>query len=188
MSRPRHRAEPRRIAHQAMIDRGLQPDFSAAALAELDRITGAVERNIGTVWDLRDLLWASIDNDASLDLDQLSAYEKLPGGAVKVLVAVADVDATVKTGSVIDQHGEQNTMCVYTPVEIFPMLPEKLSTNLTSLADQQDRLAIAVEFVVAPDGSIDASDVYRAKVQNQAKLAYDSVAAWLQGNAPAPPD
>jgi exoribonuclease-2 len=169
-----------------MIDRGLQPDFSPAALAELARITGPVEQDTKTLRDLRGLRWASIDNDASLDLDQLSVCEKLPGGAVKILVAIADVDATVKAGSVIDQHAEQNTTSVYTPAEIFPMLPEKLSTNLTSLADQQDRAAIVVEVVVAPDGSIDASDVYRAKVRNQAKLAYDSVAAWLQGNAPAP--
>lgn len=169
-----------------MIDRGLQPDFSPAALAELDRITGPIEQDGGAVRDLRDLLWASIDNDSSLDLDQLSVCEKLPGGAVKILVAIADVDATVKEGSLIDQHAEQNTTSVYTPAEIFPMLPEKLSTNLTSLADQQDRLAIVVEFIVAPDGSINASDVYRAMVRNRAKLAYDSVAAWLEGNAPAP--
>ena len=186
MSRPRHRAELRRIARQAMIDRGFQPDFSAVAMAELDRITGPVERDDQSVRDLRDLLWASIDNDASLDLDQLSVCEKLPGGAVKILVAVADVDATVKTGSAIDQHAEQNSTSVYTPAEIFPMLPEKLSTDLTSLADQRERLALIVETIVAPGGSIDASDIYRAKVCNRAKLAYDSVAAWLEGDAPAP--
>lgn len=169
-----------------MVDRGLQPDFSAPALAELDRITGPVEPDLGAVRDLRDLLWASIDNDASLDLDQLSVCEKLPGGAVRMFVAVADVDAVVKAGTVIDGHAEQNTTSVYTPAEIFPMLPEKLSTDLTSLADQQDRLAIVLEFAVAPDGSVDSSEIYRARVRNRAKLAYDSVAAWLQGDAPVP--
>ncbi len=169
-----------------MTDRGLQPDFSAAALAELNRLTGPVERSTLAVRDLRGLLWASIDNDASLDLDQVSVCEKLPGGAVRILVGVADVDATVRAGTLIDQHAEQNTTSVYTPAEIFPMLPEKLSTDLTSLADQQERLAIVVEFVVAPDGSVDVSDVYRAQVRNRAKLAYDSVAAWLQGDAPVP--
>lgn len=169
-----------------MIDRGFQPDFSDPALAELERITGPVEQEGGAVRDLRNLLWASIDNDSSLDLDQLSVCEKLTGGTVKVLVAIADVDATVKPGSLIDQHAGQNATSVYTPAEIFPMLPEKLATNITSLADQQDRLAIVVEIAVAPDGSIEASDVYRAMVHNRAKLAYDSVAAWLEGNAAAP--
>jgi len=169
-----------------MIDRGLQPDFSAAALAELASITGPIIQKGGDVRDLRDLLWASIDNDGSLDLDQLSVCEKLPGGAVKILVAIADVDETVKTGSAIDQHAEQNTTSVYTPAQVFPMLPEKLSTDLTSLADQQDRLSIVMEVIIAPEGSAEASDIYRAIVHNRAKLAYDSVAAWLDGSAPAP--
>ena len=132
------------------------------------------------------LLWASIDNDDSLDLDQLSVAEQLPHGAVKILVAIADVDAIVKKGSAIDDHARTNTTSVYTAAEIFPMLPEKLSTDLTSLADGKERLAIVIEMEVGADGAVGKSDIYRAVVVNRAKLAYNSVAAWLDGTAPAP--
>ena len=128
----------------------------------------------------------SIDNDDSLDLDQLSVAEQLPGGAVKIFVAVADVDAIVKKGSAIDGHARTNTTSVYTAAEIFPMLPEKLSTDLTSLADSKERLAFVIEMEVGADGAVGKSDVYRAVVVNRAKLAYNGVAAWLDGTAPAP--
>ena len=134
----------------------------------------------------RDLLWASIDNDTSRDLDQLSVAEPMAGGAVKVLVAVADVDAVVKRRSAIDDHAQTNTTSVYTAAAIFPMLPERLSTDLTSLGEGVDRLAIVIEMVVEPDGTVKQSDVYRAAVRNRAQLAYNSVAAWLEGAAPAP--
>ena len=128
----------------------------------------------------------SIDNDDTRDLDQLSVAEPLVAGAVKLLVAVADVDATVADGSAIDGHARANTTSVYTPAEIFPMLPERLSTDLTSLGEGWDRLAIVVEMVVSPDGVVTKSDVTCALVRNQAKLAYDSVAAWLDGTGKAP--
>ena len=131
------------------------------------------------------MLWASIDNDDSLDLDQLSVAEQLPDGAVKILVAIADVDAIAKKGSAIDGHAQTNTTSVYTAAEIFPMLPEKLSTDLTSLADGKERLAIVIEMEVGADGAVGKSDIYRAVVVNRAKLAYNSVAAWLDGTAPA---
>ncbi len=136
--------------------------------------------------DLRGLLWASIDNDSSRDLDQLSVAEAMGDGAVKVLVAVADVDAAVKRRSAIDGHAEANTTSVYTAAEIFPMLPERLSTDLTSLGEKKDRLAMVVEMVVASGGAVTESRVYRAAVHNRAKLAYNAVAAWLDGVAPAP--
>ncbi len=138
------------------------------------------------VRDLRDLLWASIDNDDSRDLDQLTVAEAMPGDKVKILVAVADVDSLVKNGSAIDEHARHNTTSVYTAARIFPMLPEKLSTDLTSLNFNEDRLAIVVEMVIGADGSLQDSDIYRARVRNHAKLAYNSVAAWLEGNGTVP--
>ena len=136
--------------------------------------------------DLTDLLWASIDNDDSRDLDQLTVAEAMPGEQVKIRVAVADVDALVKNGSAIDEHARHNTTSVYTAAEIFPMLPEKLSTDLTSLNLDEERLAVVVEMIVAADGSLMGSDIYRASVRNHAKLAYNSVAAWLDGNGALP--
>jgi exoribonuclease-2 len=177
----------KRIARQAMLDHGLLPDFSAAALAQTNATSGPAASIGGpAVRDLRGLLWASIDNDDSLDLDQLSVAEPLPQGAVKILVAIADVDATVRIGSPIDEHARANTTSVYTAAQIFPMLPEKFSTNLTSLADGQDRASIVIEMTVDASGRLGGSNVYRAIVRNRAKLAYNSVAAWLEGTAPAP--
>jgi len=170
-----------------MLKRGLLPDFSPAALKEANAITGPAKDASSSVRDLRDRLWASIDNDDSRDLDQLSVAEPLAGGVVKILVAIADVDATVHRGSAIDDHARTNTTSVYTAAEIFPMLPEKLSTDLTSLGEGEERLAMVAEMVVTPDGKVTESEIYRAIVRNQAKLAYDSVAAWLEGAAPAPP-
>ena len=177
----------RGIAHRAMTQRGLLPDFSPAVLAETEAIGKAATDTGPSIRDLRDLLWCSIDNDDSRDLDQLSVTAPRPDGTVKVLVAVADVDALVKVGSAIDEHAWANTTSVYTAAEIFPMLPEQLSTDLTSLGQDQSRLAIIIEMVVAADGTVAASDVYRAVVLNRAKLAYNSVAAWLDGTGPAPP-
>ena len=168
-----------------MSERGLLPAFSAAALAETDAITKPAAVTDG-VRDLRTLLWASIDNDDSRDLDQLSVSVPTAGGGVKILVAIADVDAVVKKGTAIDDHAETNTTSVYTAAEIFPMLPEKLSTDLTSLGEEEERLAIVIEMTVGADGAVTDSDVYRALVYNRAKLAYNSVAAWLDGTGPAP--
>ncbi|MGH7925352.1 MAG: RNB domain-containing ribonuclease, partial [Candidatus Binatus sp.] len=159
---------------------------SAAVTAETGSIAGAAAPSDSSLRDLRGLLWASIDNDDSLDLDQLSVADQLPGGAVKILVAIADVDAIVKKSSAVDGHARTNTTSVYTAAEIFPMLPEKLSTDLTSLADRKERLAIVIEIEIGADGAVGKSDIYRAAVVNRAKLAYNSVAAWLDGTAPAP--
>ena len=186
MDAGRQRSTLRQIARRAMIERGLLPDFSRAALVELDGIRETAAGSSGGPRDLRNLPWASIDNDDSRDLDQLTVAETLPGGAVKILVAIADVDAVVKQGSAIDDHARQNTTSVYTAGEIFPMLPEKLSTDLTSLGYGEDRPAIVIEMVVGEDGSLRSSDLYGATVRNRAKLAYNSVAAWLEGEGPAP--
>jgi VacB/RNase II family 3'-5' exoribonuclease len=181
-----HRAILESIAHRVMLERGLQPDFSAEELAELGQIQVPAVTNGGSVRDMRDLLWASIDNNDSRDLDQLTVAEAMPGDKVKILVAIADVDALVKDGSAINEHAHLNTTSVYTAAEIFPMLPEKLSTNLTSLNFNEDRLSVVVEIVIGADGSLQASDVYLARVHNHAKLAYNSVAAWLDKNGPIP--
>jgi len=174
------------IAHQAMIDRGLEPDFPPEARAEVQSLGPARLEPDPSLRDLRSLLWCSIDNDDSRDLDQLTVSENLPNGGVKILVAIADVDALVKRGSAIDEHARANTTSVYTAAQIFPMLPEELSTDRTSLNEAEDRLAVVIENEVAPDGSSKKSHVYRAIVRNQAKLAYNSVAAWLEGQGPIP--
>jgi exoribonuclease-2 len=174
------------IAVRAMVAAGLEPDFSAAARQQLDRLTAAEPRDAQGVSDLRDRLWCSIDNDDSRDLDQLSVAETRDG-RVRILVAVADVDALVKRDTPIDQHARLNTTSVYTPGGIFSMLPERLSTDLTSLNADGDRLALVIDMEVGDDGSLGASEVKRAWVRNHAKLAYRGVAAWLDGQAPPPP-
>jgi len=174
------------IAHKVMLERGLLPDFSPEVIVELGRIQAPARVDGAEIRDLSGLLWASIDNDDSADLDQLTVAQALPGDKVKLLVAVADVAALIKNGSAIDEHAHHNTTSVYTAAQIFPMLPEQLSTNLTSLNPDQDRLSIVVELVVASDGSLQDANIYPARVHNFAKLAYNSVAAWLEGKAPIP--
>jgi VacB/RNase II family 3'-5' exoribonuclease len=174
-----------RIAYRVMKERGFLPDFSGAALDELQKIQQGDGGAESPGKDLCHLLWASIDNDDSLDLDQLTVAETLPDKRVKILVAVADVDALVKKNSAIDDHARQNTTSVYTAGKTFPMLPEKLSTNLTSLNYNEDRPAMVIEMVISDGGEMQSSDIYRGLVRNHAKLAYNSVAAWLEGKGPA---
>ena len=181
-----HRTILQNIAHRVMLERGLLPDFSPEALAELDQLQAPARETATSIRDLRNLLWCSIDNDDSRDLDQLTVADSAVNDSVKVLVAVADVDALVKTGSALDEHAQHNTTSVYTAAEIFPMLPEKLSTDLTSLNDNADRLSIVVEMGIGSDGSLLSSDVYRALVRNHAKLAYNRVGAWLEGRDTVP--
>jgi exoribonuclease II len=170
-----------------MRSRGLLPAFAPQALqeAEAARHNGP-ERN-STILDLRHLTWFSIDNDDTRDLDQLSVAEPLAGGVTRLMVAVADVDAKVAPGGAVDSHAAVNTTSVYTAAGVFPMLPEVLSTDLTSLHEDQERLAVVVDMQVAADGTVYESDIYRALVLNRAKLTYDAVSAWLDGSAPAPP-
>ena len=176
----------REIARRAMRERGFEPDFPPEVLAEANALSEPLPRSDGRVEDLRGLAWISIDNDDSRDLDQLSVAEDLGGGSVRLLVAVADVDAAVPRGGAIDERARTNTTSVYTPAQVFPMLPERLSTDLTSLNENEDRLAVVVSLAARGDGTVTGSGVSRALVRNKAKLAYDSVAAWLDGKA-APP-
>ena len=181
------RARPedlRDIARRAMVEYGLEPDYPPEALRELATIDAPADGE--SLPDLRDLLWCSIDNDDSRDLDQLTVAEPGQGGAVKMLVAVADVDALVHKASAIDRHAERNTTSVYTAAGVFAMLPEKLSTDLTSLNEGEDRVALVVEYLVDGAGAMVREDVYRALVHNHAKLAYRGVAAWLEGEGELP--
>jgi VacB/RNase II family 3'-5' exoribonuclease len=176
-----------RLARQAMTGRGFEPDFPAAALAESRSVTARVGPYGAEVRDLRSLPWCSIDNDDSRDLDQLTVAEALPAGGTRLLVAVADVSAAVTPGSALDAHAAVNTTSIYTPPQNFPMLPDRLSTDLTSLVQAEDRLALVVDVIVDDGGSSGLSSVYRAVVRNQAKLAYPSVGAWIEerGQLPA---
>src|SRR3990170_211603 len=176
----------KRIARRVMKEHGFLPDFSKAALDELEKIQEVDWGVEAHKKDLRHLLWVSIDNDDSLDLDQLTAVESMPDRSVRALVAVADVDALAKKNSAIDEHARQNTTSVYTAGKTFPMLPERLSTDLTSLNYQKDRPAIVIEMIISDEGEVKSSDIYHAIVRNHAKLAYNSVAAWLEGKGPAP--
>jgi VacB/RNase II family 3'-5' exoribonuclease len=177
-------------AKQTMLKNGFAPDFSPAAQAQLLTLASFSIRAAASteVRDLRNLLWSSIDNDTSRDLDQIEYAEKIPNGGWKVLVGIADVDDLVPRQSAIDDHAAGETTTVYTGIEMFPMLPEQLSTGLTSLLQAQDRLCIVIEFAVTDGGSIGSVDCYRAIVQNKAQLAYNAVGRWLDGNTADIPD
>jgi exoribonuclease-2 len=177
------------IARQVMQAHGLEPDFPPEVQKQLADISAHPPRLIASdkVRDLRNLLWSSIDNDTSKDLDQIEVAERLPNGDVKVMIGIADVDSFVGKDSPIDQHAERETTSVYTGVIIFPMLPNELSTGASSLLPDVDRPAVVTEFAVNASGALSASDVYRAIVRNKAQLTYNAVGAWLEGTAPAPP-
>ena len=173
-------------ARRAMIANGFQPVVPADVLAEVARAADPSSQPIGNVRDLRALPWSSIDNDSSLDLDQIEAAERLPNGDVRVSVAIADVDATIAAGSATDRFAAANSCSVYTGIVTYPMLPERFSTQLTSLGQDADRPSIVIEFVAASDGTMRSHDVYLGRVENKAKLAYGSVGAWLDGRGPLP--
>jgi exoribonuclease-2 len=175
------------LAVEAMRSRGLLPVFSPQALQEAEAARQTGPERGGDIRDLRHLTWFSIDNNDTRDLDQLSVAEPLANGAARLLVAIADVDGLVRPGGAVDDHAAANTTSVYTAAGIFPMLPEVLSTDLTSLHENQERLAVVVDMQVAADGTVAGSDIYRALVLNRAKLTYDAVSAWLDGAAPPPP-
>ncbi|MEO7774699.1 MAG: RNB domain-containing ribonuclease [Steroidobacteraceae bacterium] len=185
MDQPRHQRQLLAdLAEQVMRERGLTPDFPADVLRQLADIH-AIDNSPG-IADLTILPWCSIDNDDSRDLDQLTVIEALPGGSTRLHVAVADVDALVPKDSPIDRYAAHNTTSVYTPARIFPMLPEKLSTDLTSLNPGQMRLAMVTSIDHDAEGVAGKVALRRARVHSKAKLAYDSIAAWLENDAPLP--
>src|ERR1039457_2754638 len=174
-------------AHASMIEHGFQPDFPAGTDTQLAAIEAHPETpSIPGIQNLSSLLWSSIDNDTSKDLDQIEWAEQLSDGRIRVLVGVADVDARVKLGTVIDTHARSETTSVYTGVKVFPMIPAELSEGITSLNENEDRLAHVIEFSVDPTGTAFDGKVYAALVRNRAQLAYNAVGAWLEGTGPAP--
>ena len=174
-------------AHAAMIEHGFQPDFPAVTGAELSAIEAhPAMPNAPAAQDLRSLLWSSIDNDTSKDLDQIEWAEQLPDGRIRVLIGVADVDARVSKGTALDAHARSETTSVYTGVKVFPMLPAELSEGITSLNENQDRVALVIEYAVDASGTVTDGKAYRALVHNRAQLAYNGVGAWLEGRGPAP--
>ena len=175
-------------AKQIMLEHGFEPEFPAAAsaqLAQLKQNPPGVTAS-GEIRDLRNLLWSSIDNDTSRDLDQIEVAAPVANGDVKVMIGIADVDAFVPKQSPIDQHAACETTTVYTGVRNFPMLPEELSTGITSLLENQDRLSLVYEFVVDSAGGVRSPALYRAVVRNKAQLQYNSVSGWLEGTTTAP--
>jgi exoribonuclease-2 len=172
------------VARQALIDNGFHPDEGAEVRSELSRLHAATAQD--GVRDLRALLWSSIDNATSRDLDQIEVAEETADGGVVVRVGIADVDALVPKGSAIDRYAESNATSVYTGVRVYPMLPEELSTDLTSLNEGEDRLVLVIELELSKDGAVRRHDVYRAVAANRAKLAYEEVGAWLEGRGPEP--
>jgi len=185
-ARESERALLLRVARRAMIERGLEPDFPPAALAEAGAMSGGATTGNGAARDLRALPWCSIDNDDSRDLDQLTVADDPATGCTTIRVAIADVSAAVAPGTALDRHARTNTTSVYTPPRNFPMLPERLSTDLTSLNPGEDRLAVVAEIAVGDDGVCRESSVYRALVHNHAKLAYHAIGAWLESDGPPP--
>jgi exoribonuclease-2 len=177
-------------ARQTMAANGFEPNFPPEALAELEKLKqsgSSIDTDGKNVTDLRDLLWSSIDNKTSRDLDQIEYAQQLENGDIRILVGIADVDHLVKKDSALDQHAAQNTVTIYTETEMFPMLPEELSTGLSSLNEGEDRLAIIVELDVKENGDVPGNNVYRGIVRNKAKLAYESLGDWLDNNSPIPP-
>ena len=176
------------IAHQAMIEAGFVPDVPQSVLAELQTLESkpptAVEGS--STRDLRSLLWSSIDDQKSRDLDQVEYAERLANGDIRVQVGIADVDALVQKGSAIDAHASDNGTSVYTGVRTYSMLPEQLSTDLTSLAGGADRSSVVTEMIVTPDGTVKSTDVYSALLHNYAKLSYEAVGDWLDNKGPIP--
>ena len=179
-------------ARRSLTEYGFEPDYPQPVQQELAALETHPPKMDPSAEDLRNLLWSSIDNDTSRDLDQIEYVDALPDGRSRVLIGIADVDQYVPKGSAIDQYAAKETVTLYTGVKNFSMLPEALSTGLTSLLEQQDRACMVTEFVLdanvcATESCISSSRIYPALVRNKAQLAYNSVGAWLDGKAEAPP-
>jgi len=174
-------------AYETVIRNGFEPEFSPAVADELAEIEAKRDPvPTSNVIDLRDTLWSSIDNKTSKDLDQIEWAEQLENGDIRLLVGIADVSAYVKKGTPIDRHARQNTVTVYTETRIFPMLPEELSTDITSLIEGEDRLAVVADMIVKENGDVPETKFFRALVRNHAKLDYESVGDWLEGRGEMP--
>jgi exoribonuclease II len=174
------------IARETMLEEGFKPDMPASVKTEVREVEKRQDFVGSSARDLRALLWSSIDNLQSRDLDQIEFAERMADGSVIVLIGIADVDAFVPRGSAIDTHAAENTTSVYTGITTFPMLPEELSNDKTSLVAERDRLAMVIDFIVGQDGSATTRDVYPALVRNKAKLSYEAIGNWLDQHGPIP--
>src|ERR1035437_7813598 len=176
------------MAKQAMLENGFEPEFSSQVQQQLEELKAHPPQVApgANFRDLRNLPWSSIDNDTSPDLDQIEVAERLPNGETKILVGIADVDTFVPKSSASDVHAGKETTTVYTGVKNFPMLPEQLSTDASSLLEAGDKLSIVIEFVVGVDGVVHSGSVYQAIVRNKAQLTYNAVGAWLENTSGAP--
>lgn len=175
------------IAWDAMRQYGFKPGFPPAVMREVGPLQDLIlPGDLPDTRDLRGLLWSSIDNIDSMDLDQLEYCVKTPAGEIQVKIAIADVDHDVPAGSHTDRHAAHNGTSVYTGVETFPMLPDRLSKGITSLLPGHDRRAVVLEYAVLADGSTRTGDVYRAIVSNKAKLVYEEIGDWLEGSGNLP--
>ena len=188
-STPNTHLDLKAISKQVMTQYGFEPDFPPDIAQQLSQLKANPPKPTPSpdLRDLRNLLWSSIDNDTSRDLDQIEYAERSADGQIKILIGIADVDAFVPKDSPIDKHAAMETTTVYTGVSIFPMLPEELSTGATSLLENADKLSVVTEYLVGADGSVNSSNVYRAIVRNKAQLTYRAVGAWLEGTAAPPP-
>jgi ribonuclease R len=176
-----------KIARKAMDKYGFASDFPSQVMRDVDALAPRANVREGRdVRDMRHLLWSSIDNYDTEDLDQIECCEPGAAGEIIVRVGIADVDVYVPKGSAADMHARKNTTSVYTGIETFPMLPDRLSKNLSSLPQGQDRLAIVSEFTVLPNGVVRPGGICRALVRNKAKLVYEQVAEWLEGTGSMP--
>jgi exoribonuclease-2 len=185
---PSRQIDLQSAAKQVMIEKGFEPEFSPQVQQELEELKAHPPRiePSPNIRDLRNLLWSSIDNDTSRDLDQAEVAERLPNGEAKVSVAIADVDTFVRKNSAIDLHAAKETTTVYTGVRNFPMLPEQLSTDTSSLLENEDKLSIVIEFMVGNDATVHSSSVYRAIIRNKAQLTYNGVGTWLENKSGSP--
>jgi exoribonuclease-2 len=177
------------VAERVLRENGFDPAFDSAVEAQVASTKQPAKAD--GLRDLRDMLWSSIDNTESRDLDQIEVAEALNNGAIRILVAIADVDALIEKNSPVDQHANESCTSVYTGVQVYPMLPEQFSTNLTSLNENEDRVAVVIENVVEQNGDVSTFDVYRAVVRNKAQLAYDDTGRWLEnasGGSVQPPE
>ncbi len=171
------------VARRVLAENGFEPDFP-------ENIERTIPRDLDVdVVDLTHLPWSSIDNEDSRDLDQVECAERLDDGSIRLRIGIADVDAFVPKGSPIDRHAYANTATLYTGVRIFPMIPISLSEARTSLLEGDDKLAVVTEMVVGRDGSLDdrQTKIFPARVRNHAKLVYERVGAWLEGDQEARP-
>lgn len=183
--------EPRRILQEvaldAMRERGFTITFPFDALAEANALREDtwIERGGAPVQDLRALPWFSIDNEGARTLDQITCAD-VHGSALRLFVAIPDVDSIVPAGSALDRHARHHVRSIYTPAERFPLFPEAVANNLGSLRQGKDRPAVVVEMIIEEDGSVPVPAIRRARVCNQARLTYENVADRMAGKGGLP--